>query len=247
MSALVSKTHSVPRHVAIIMDGNGRWAKKRFLPRAAGHRAGMGVIEKVVVSAIDEGVETLTLFALSVENLSRPTDELNHLYALMAEGLKKDGVRLIERGVCLQVVGDIEVLPVPLRTELRRIVRDSAHNQKINLVIAVNYSGRWDICQAAKRLSTQSADASTWTVDAIASQLSTARYGDVDLLIRTGGNRRISNFVLWQAAYAELYFIEAPWPDFNAQHFSDALAAYASSQRRFGLLPDQLPAGGVHA
>lgn len=244
MSAFASTTNNIPRHVAIIMDGNGRWAKKRFLPRAAGHRAGMGVVEKIVTTAIDEGIETLTLFALSVENLSRPIDELNHLYALMAEGLKKDGARLIERGVSLQVIGDLDVLPASLQDELTRIVQASAHNQKINLVMAINYSGRWDICQAAKRLS---ASASTWTEDALASQLSTARYGDVDLLIRTGGNCRISNFVLWQAAYAELYFMDAPWPDFNARHFSDALAAYSGSQRRFGLLPHQLSTRGADA
>ena len=227
-----------PRHVAIIMDGNGRWAKQRGLPRAAGHRAGAEAVHRSLQAAADHGVEVLTLYAFSSENWRRSDEEISDLTALMRFYLERELKTLEREGVRIKLIGDYSAFGGDLVERLERAVERTAGNTRLTLVVALNYGSRAEIAEAARRLAIRSAtseiDPRSIDEAAIAAELQTAELPELDLLIRTSGEERLSNFLLWQAAYAELLFIETLWPDFNEQTFGDALQVFAARERRFG-------------
>ena len=226
----------VPRHVAIIMDGNGRWAKKRFLPRVAGHRRGVEAVRETVKACATSGVEYLTLFAFSSENWRRPPEEVSFLMQLFLRSLEQEVEKLDGNGIRFKVIGDLSPFDPRIVEHIRRGEELTRANTRLTLTIAANYGGRWDILQAANRCKEEDPVAPI-TEDRLARFLSMAYAPEPDLFIRTGGEQRISNFVLWQLAYAELYFTDALWPDFGAEHFAAALAEYARRERRFGARP----------
>ncbi|TSE32636.1 polyprenyl diphosphate synthase [Tepidimonas charontis] len=233
---------TVPAHVAIVMDGNGRWARRRLLPRAAGHRAGMEALRRVVGCSIERGVQVLTVFAFSSENWARPAEEVQAILRLMGQALMEEVPRLHEAGVRLHVVGERAGLSAELTAAIAEAERRTAHNARLVLNVCFNYGGRWDIVQAARALAQRHEPITEQT---LAAALALAHVGDPDLLIRTGGEQRISNFLLWQLAYTELYFTPCLWPAFDAVEFDRALAAYAQRQRRFGRTPEQVLAAAV--
>jgi len=237
----------IPRHVAIIMDGNGRWARKRGLPRFAGHRAGMETVRKVVARCGEVGVEVLTLFAFSSENWRRPQQEVGLLMDLFLTALKSEVKKLNRNNVRLYVVGAREGFPEKLQRSIDQAERATAGNDGLKLVICANYGGRWDITQAARALAEAAAagrlDPRRIDEAAVAERLALARFPEPDLFIRTGGEKRISNFLLWQLAYTELYFTDTLWPDFDVVAFDAALADYARRQRRFGRTGEQVAQG----
>ena len=232
----MTKEISIPKHVAIIMDGNGRWAQARRLPRVEGHRQGVSALERVVETAAARGVKTLTVFAFSSENWRRPAAEVSALMKLFAFGLERWQKPLAAAGVRLRVIGDREGFGKSLLASIEKTEAATAAGEKMTLVIAANYGGRWDMLQAAQAAAAEG----DLTMAGIEKHLSAAESGEVDLLIRTGGERRISNFLLWQAAYAELYFTDTLWPDFDAGSLDDALAWYVGRERRFGMTSEQL-------
>ena len=227
-----------PRHVAIIMDGNGRWAKQRGLPRAAGHRAGAEAVRRSLQAATDHGVEVLTLYAFSSENWRRSDEEISDLTALMRFYLERELKTLEKEGVRIKLIGDYSAFGGELVDRLERAVERTAGNTRLTLVVALNYGSRAEIAEAARKLAVRVAageiDASSIDEADIAAELQTAALPELDLLIRTSGEERLSNFLLWQAAYTELLFIETLWPDFNEQAFGDALRVFAARERRFG-------------
>jgi undecaprenyl diphosphate synthase len=227
-----------PRHVAIIMDGNGRWAKQRGLPRAAGHRAGAEAVRRSLQAAADHGVEVLTLYAFSSENWRRSDEEISDLTALMRFYLDRELKTLEKEGVRIKLIGDYSAFGGELVDRLERAVERTAGNTRLTLVVALNYGSRAEIAEAARKLAVRAAaseiDASSIDEAAIAAELQTADLPELDLLVRTSGEERLSNFLLWQAAYAELLFIDTLWPDFNEQAFGDALRVFAARERRFG-------------
>ncbi|ALU44866.1 isoprenyl transferase [Pseudoalteromonas rubra] len=235
---------SLPKHVAIIMDGNGRWAQARKRPRAYGHKKGVDSVRNAVQFCSKLGIESLTLFAFSSENWRRPEDEVSTLMELFLFVLSKEVKKLHKNNVKLSIIGDISRFPAGLQQKVVDAEQLTEHNSGLKLNIAANYGGRWDIVQAAQSLAEQVAEgaiqASDITEEAISSRLTMADQTPLDLLIRTGGDYRISNFLLWQAAYAELYFTETLWPDFNEEAFSEALASYVSRERRFGCTGEQI-------
>ena len=226
----------IPQHIAIIMDGNGRWAKQRHLPRTVGHAKGAAVVRDLVKSCADMGVHYLTLYAFSTENWQRPTDEVSTLMGLFIQYLEKEMANMRAEGVRLRVLGDISRFPPELQQRIHDAEVDTLQQPKITLNVAANYGGRWDIVQAVQawQRAHPGADASQLTESNFAQYLSTAGMPDVDLLIRTGGESRISNFLLWQAAYAELYFTPTLWPDFNTSELDKALQWFAGRDRRYG-------------
>ena len=228
----------VPRHVAIIMDGNGRWAKQRGLPRAAGHRAGAEAVRRALQAAADQGVEVLTLYAFSSENWRRSTEEISDLTALMRFYLERELKTLDKEGVRLKLIGDHSAFGGELSQRLEKAVERTAANKRLTLVIALSYGSRAEITGAARRLAAKAAagemDPSAIDESVLAAELQTAGLPELDLLIRTSGELRLSNFLLWQAAYAELLFLDTLWPDFDEQTFADALNIYAARDRRFG-------------
>jgi undecaprenyl diphosphate synthase len=230
-----------PRHVAIIMDGNGRWAKGRMLPRVAGHSRGVDAVRKVIEAAIAQRVEYLTLFAFSSENWQRPADEVSVLMRLFVTSLQKEIDGLMRNGVRLRVVGQIDAFEPRLRELIERAQEQSAGNTRLHLTICASYGGRWDIVQAAQRLAEDAARGAAADEAQFARHLALSFAPDPDLLVRTGGEQRISNFLLWQLAYAELYFTDVLWPDFGLEQFAAALAWYAQRERRFGRTSEQLP------
>jgi undecaprenyl diphosphate synthase len=229
---------SLPRHVAIIMDGNGRWAKKRFLPRIAGHRKGIEAAKAVVRAAGDLGLEVITLYAFSTENWNRPADEVSDLMGLLKHFIQKDIAELARNGVRLRIIGDYRALAPDLVTLIDDALTLTAANCKTTLVIALNYGSQAEIVAAARLLAEQvregALDPSAITADMLGAGLETAGIPDPDLVIRTSGEKRLSNFLLWQAAYAELLFVDTLWPDFGAQELADAIAVYGQRERRFG-------------
>jgi undecaprenyl diphosphate synthase len=228
----------VPTHVAIIMDGNGRWARGRSLPRPLGHHAGMTAVREAVEGCIDAGVGVLTLFAFSQENWNRPTDEIDALMSLLEEYIAKEVSGLREKGVTTRILGDIERLPDSARRAIDRIVSETAGGTDLALNLCISYSARAEITRAARLLAEQVRDGTLAPADideeAFARQLYTAPWPDPDLLIRTSGEMRISNFLLWQLAYAELYVTPVLWPDFSRQDLFQAILAYQGRDRRFG-------------
>ena len=228
----------VPRHVAIIMDGNGRWAKQRGLPRAAGHRAGAEAVRRALQSAADNGVEVLTLYAFSSENWRRPDEEITDLTALMRLYLERELKTLEKERVRVKLIGDYSAFGPEMAARLERAVERTAGNTRLTLVVALNYGSQAEIAAAARKLAARAAageiDPESISERSIAAELQTADLPDLDLLIRTSGEMRLSNFLLWQAAYAELLFLDVLWPDFDEQAFSEALSTYAARERRFG-------------
>ena len=229
--------NAVPGHVAIVMDGNGRWAKKRFLPRLAGHKQGVEALRRCVRLCIERGVRVLTVFAFSSENWKRPEEEVSGLMSLLASALGREVQSLHGEGVQLHFVGERNSLSEKVRQGFAQAEALTADNTRLVLNICFNYGGRADIVQAAARVS---ALAQPMTEANLAAALGLAHVKDPDLLIRTGGELRISNFLLWQAAYSELYFSPVLWPDFDAAALDAALADYAERERRFGQTSEQI-------
>ncbi|HKT67270.1 MAG TPA: polyprenyl diphosphate synthase [Burkholderia sp.] len=233
----------VPRHIAIIMDGNGRWATERRLPRVAGHTRGVDAVRAVVEGCARAGVEYLTLFAFSSENWRRPNDEVSFLMRLFITALEREIGKLHANGIRLRVVGDLERFEPRIRELIRRAETKTARNTRLTLTIAANYGGRWDILQATKKLVEQAVCEGREvdvTEDAFAPHLAMAYAPEPDLFIRTGGEQRVSNFLLWQLAYAEFYFTDKYWPDFDGAALADAIASYTERERRFGRTSAQL-------
>jgi undecaprenyl diphosphate synthase len=237
-AAGLGNTGRVPRHVAIIMDGNGRWAEQRGLPRVAGHRAGAEAVRRALQAAADNGVEVLTLYAFSSENWRRSDEEISDLTALMRFYLERELKTLEKERVHLKLIGDYSAFGPELVQRLERAVERTATNKRLTLVVALNYGSRAEIAEAARKIANKAAagelDPNSIDEAALAAELQTADLPPLDLLIRTSGEVRLSNFLLWQAAYAELLFLETLWPDFDEQAFASALQVFAARERRFG-------------
>jgi undecaprenyl diphosphate synthase len=226
----------VPRHVAVVMDGNGRWARSRYMPRFFGHKAGVDALVRAVNLFADRGVEYLSVFAFSSENWKRPTEEVSGLMSLVLVAVSKYLGKLAKDGVRIRIVGDRATVSDKLRQAWEQAESLTRENSRITLAVAFNYGGRWDMVQAARRaiaegLSPEQVD-ETW----LSRQMALSFAPDPDLFIRTGGEMRISNFMLWQSAYAEFYFTDCLWPDFGAEEIDRALAAFAQRDRRFGMI-----------
>ena len=240
--AAAQRTSTLPRHVAIIMDGNGRWARKRHLPRQAGHVAGVNAVREVVRAATDIGLENLTLFAFSSENWKRPAMEVGALMGLFRLYFRNDMDEIVERGARVRIIGN----RTRVEPDIRQMIEDAEHrtlrSTGINLTFAFDYGGQEEIAAAARELARAAAegrlDPETITPDLVSSRLFTAGLPEPDLVIRTSGERRLSNFLLWQSAYAELLFVETLWPDFGRREFLDALDQFSQRERRFGALPE---------
>ena len=224
-----------PRHVAIIMDGNGRWAQARKRPRAFGHRAGVKAVRDMITACRDRGVHSLTLFAFSQENWQRPPQEVSLLMELFLTTLDGEVEELHKNKVRLRFIGDHSQFSPALKKRMREAEALTAPHHDFHLTLAVGYGGQWDVVQAAQKLA---AAGKAISIESLEAGLSTVGLPPVDLLIRTGGERRISNFMLWQLAYTELYFCDTLWPDFGAREFSEALTWFASRERRFGRVPE---------
>ena len=225
-----------PKHIAIIMDGNGRWAKKRFMPRTVGHAKGASMVRDLVRGCVAKGVKYLTLFAFSTENWKRPEEEVSTLMGLFVQYLKKEIKDMKAEGVRLNVMGDISRFPQDLQDNIREAMASTACNTGIVLSVAANYGGRWDIVQAVQawQAAHPTQTVADLTEEALSAFISTADLPEPDLLIRTGGESRISNFMLWQLAYAEFYFTDTLWPDFDLAELDKAFEWYAVRERRFG-------------
>ena len=232
---------TVPHHVAIVMDGNGRWASKRFLPRIAGHKQGVDSLSRCVQACIDRGIAVLTVFAFSSENWNRPSEEVSGLMELLALSLVKEVPRLTTNGVRLHFVGNRQQLSEKVQMGLNQAEIATAGNQRLILNVCFNYGGRWDIAQAAQKLVSSGQCITEASLDRA---LALAHVPDPDLLIRTGGELRLSNFLLWQAAYSELYFSNKLWPEFDAVALNEAITVFCARERRFGKTSEQLNAGG---
>jgi len=239
---------ALPRHVAVIMDGNGRWAKSRGLPRLAGHKAGIEPVRTMVEHCAQRGIEVLTLFAFSSENWRRPRDEINGLMTLFVEALRKEVAELDANGIRLRFIGQLQSLGSELNKAIEAAELRTRDNARMELTLAVAYGGRWDMVEAARQLARDVAAGKLQVeqIDeaAFAAALASAALPAVDLLIRSGGEQRLSNFLLWELAYSELYFSDTLWPDFSAAELDAAFDFYTSRQRRFGRTGDQIEAEG---
>lgn len=231
----------MPRHVAVIMDGNGRWAKKRFLPRVAGHVKGVELVREMVRACLERGVQYLTLFAFSSENWRRPQEEVSLLMQLFVKALEQEVEKLDRNGVRLRIIGDLSRFEPRLQELIRQAEAKTSENTRLDLTIAANYGGRWDIMQAMNRmLATQPEKCEGWQETDLEPYLSMSYAPEPDLFIRTGGEERISNFLLWQLAYTELYFTPTLWPDFDTAEFDKAIVSFQQRERRFGRTSEQL-------
>jgi undecaprenyl diphosphate synthase len=226
----------LPKHIAIIMDGNGRWAKQRHMPRTVGHAKGASMVRDLVTACVNKGIQHLTLFAFSTENWKRPEEEVSTLMGLFIQYLEKEMQDMQAEGVRLNVIGDTSRFPQALQDKIKATEQSTAHNSGIVLNVAANYGGQWDIVQAVKSWQQAHPEKALGdlTPQALSPFLSAADQPEPDLLIRTGGESRISNFMLWQLAYAELYFTDVLWPDFDVQQLLKALDWFAARERRFG-------------
>ncbi len=238
MLARIRENGAIPRHIAIIMDGNGRWARERSLPRPFGHRSGMKSVREVVEGAIEAGVEVLSLFAFSQENWQRPVTEIQALMSLLEEYIAREAAELSEQGVRVQVLGDLSRLTLAADAAAKSLIATTAHNDRLLLNLCISYGSRAEIVRAARMLADDvragRMDPSEIDEDALAARLYTANVPDPDLLIRTSGEQRISNFMLWQLAYAELYMSPVLWPNFRRQELFEAILDFQSRDRRFG-------------
>jgi len=247
----MSEKHKLPRHIGIIMDGNGRWARQRGLPRIEGHREGAKSVKEVVRAAREIGIPALTLFAFSEQNWDRPPDEVEALMELLYRYVLEEHDEIMENGIRLSAIGELERLPAYVREPLFALIEESAPNTEMTLCLALSYGGREDILQATRRLAEDvrggRIDPSEINEVIFEGRLLTAGLPPLDLMIRTSGELRVSNFLLWQLAYAELCFTPVKWPDFGRANLEDALQVYGQRERRFGLTSDQLaqpePAG----
>ncbi len=230
---------AVPRHIAIIMDGNGRWAKARGLPRTAGHRQGVEAVRRTIRGALDLGVEYVTLFSFSSENWGRPIDEVSDLMGLMRRYLRSETAELSEQGVRVRVIGERERLPRDIAEMINQLELQTRENTRLNLVVALSYGGRAELAQAAQRIAQAVKDgqfsAEEVSEETVARFLFTEGIPDPDLLIRTSGEKRISNFLLWQLAYSELMFVDTLWPDFGKEELESAIAEFRQRDRRYGV------------
>lgn len=224
----------LPRHVAIVMDGNGRWASKRFMPRGVGHKAGVDSLVNVVKACNERNIQYVTVFAFSSENWKRPEEEVSGLMSLLIVALSKHLIKLEVDGVRIRVVGDSEGVSDKVREALDNAEKETAHNSKLVLTVAFNYGGRWDIVQACKRAIADGVAPDALSEEVLSKYMAMSYAPDPDLFIRTGGEVRLSNFLLWQSAYSELFFTDCLWPDFDAKELDRALAEYAQRERRFG-------------
>jgi undecaprenyl diphosphate synthase len=238
------KMNAVPQHIAIIMDGNGRWARARMLPRYVGHREGVKAVRRIVETCRNKDIRVLTLFAFSSENWRRPSDEVGWLMDLFIRTLKKEVDTLHRSDIRIRFIGDRNAFPADLREQISRAEARTVHNRGLNLVIAANYGGQWDITMACRELAQRVAAGDLAPGDItsgiIGNLISLSDLPEPDLFIRTGGEQRISNFLLWQLAYTELYFTEILWPAFDEKALDEALQSYASRQRRFGRTGEQV-------
>lgn len=235
---------NIPAHVAIIMDGNGRWAQARGLERSMGHVEGVNTVRRITEAASEAGVKYLTLYTFSTENWNRPREEVDALMHLIVVAIERETPDLIKNNVRLTMIGDMERMPRTARERLEQCFRDTAHCTGLTLVLALSYSSRWDITRAVRTIAEEAHDGTlapdAITEETISRHLSTAFMPDPDLLIRTGGDMRISNFLLWELAYTEIYITNIFWPDFSKADFREALLTYQSRQRRFGLTGEQV-------
>lgn len=236
----VPEVEKVPRHVAIIMDGNGRWATKRLLPRVAGHVRGVEAVRGCVEACVQRGVEYLTLFAFSSENWRRPEEEVSLLMRLFMTALEREVSKMHANNIRLKVVGDLTRFDSKLQEMIAAAERKTANNTRLTVTVCANYGGRWDVMQAAAKMAAANPGVTEFKEEQLAEHLSMAYAPEPDLFIRTGGEQRISNFLLWQLAYAELYFTDTFWPDFSIESLDAAIASYQSRERRFGRTGDQL-------
>lgn len=239
-----SVIENLPRHVAIIMDGNGRWAQARGLDRSEGHAEGVKTVRRITEAASKAGIDYLTLYTFSTENWNRPQSEVDALMHLIVIAIERETPDLIKNNVRLLMIGDGSRMPDEARRRLERCIEETSGGTGLTLVLAISYSSRWEIVEACKRLASQVSDG-TMSLDDIndesfSNNLTTAGMPDPDLLIRTGGDMRISNFLLWQIAYSELYMTPTYWPDFSEADFIDAITTYSGRQRRFGLTGEQI-------
>ncbi len=234
----------IPKHVAIIMDGNGRWAKDKGLPREYGHQNGVNSVKSIVQEAYKSGIEYLTLYVFSIENWDRPSKEVNTLMSLLVSTLRDEFDEIFDKDIKLNAIGEINSLPKEVISELDFIINKTKHNNKMSLTLALSYGGKQEIFNAVKMISDKVKnniiDLNNFDDSIINSHLYTKNLPDVDLLIRTSGEQRISNFLLWQIAYAELYFTDVYWPDFSKEDFNLALENYKSRERRFGKTSEQI-------
>ena len=228
---------AVPNHIAIVMDGNGRWATRRFLPRAAGHKAGVDALRRCVRACASRGVTVLTVFAFSSENWSRPKEDVSGLMELLVMALSREVPQLVSDGVCLRFLGERAGLSAAVRSGLVRAEAATAGNSRLFLNVCFNYGGRWDIVQAANRLAQRG---EAVTEESLGAEMQMGQLPEPDLIIRTGGEQRLSNFLLWQAAYSELYFCDTLWPEFDDSALDSAIAAFSLRERRFGKTSEQL-------
>ena len=231
-------SQSPPKHIAIIMDGNGRWAKARHLPRSSGHQKGVRTVRKIVKHCAQLGVNTLTLFAFSSENMNRSSEEVGLLFKLFLAVLKTETTKLKDNNIKLKIIGDLSVFTLDIQTLAQKAEKELANNTGLNLVIAANYGGQWDIAESAKKIALESANGKinpeNVDLSLFHSYTALANYPKVDLLIRTSGEIRLSNFLLWDIAYSELYFCKTLWPDFDEDALDEAIADFHSRDRRFG-------------
>lgn len=236
----IPEVADIPRHVAIIMDGNGRWARKRFLPRIAGHRKGVEALRGLIRACVERGISHLTVFAFSSENWRRPEDEVSMLMQLFLRALENEVAKLHENSIRFRVIGDLSPFPERIQTLIHDAVTLTRNNDRLTFTVAANYGGRWDILQAARNLLAEKKPGDAIREEDLSRHLCMADQPEPDLFIRTGGEQRISNYLLWQLAYTELYFTETLWPDFNAQSLDRAIASYQKRERRFGRTSEQL-------
>lgn len=240
MSDIIEKIDKsrVPQHIAIIMDGNGRWAKQRGMERSEGHKAGLDALHTVLEAAGEVGVKYVTVYTFSTENWNRPQQEVDAIMDLVTYGVRMETPNLIERGARMLTIGDLSRLPQASRDSLEYCKKATAHCDKVTLVLALNYSSRWELTEMAKELARKAVkgEINPEDIDAetISSHLTTADFPDPDLLIRTGGEQRISNYLLWQISYSELYFCDTFWPDFGAEDLYKAIVEFQNRERRFG-------------
>lgn len=244
----ITESGRLPGHIAIIMDGNGRWAQTKGNVRIFGHKAGVDSVRDITESCAQLGIKYLTLYAFSTENWKRPTVEINGLMKILVNSLKNEAERLNENNIKFVTIGQIERLPEKCQRQISEVTELTKDNDRLQLCLALSYSGRWDITEAVKRLSQQvkagDLDPADITDDVISSHLSTAEVPDPDLIIRTSGEFRISNFLLWQLAYSELYITETYWPDFRRDELYEAIKSYQQRDRRYGKVKNGYPASG---
>ena len=239
-----SRHTTIPRHVAIIMDGNGRWARERGLDRSAGHIEGVNTVRRITTAASELGIEYLTLYAFSTENWNRPQEEVDILMHLIVSAIERETPDLIKNGVQLRVIGDLERVPTQARERLEKCIRDTSAGNGLVLVLAISYSARWEITEAIRRIAEKVKNGQIKpqdiNPDIVSVNLQTAHIPDPDLLIRTGGDMRVSNFLLWQIAYTEIVVTNKYWPDYDKADLEEAIRIFGSRERRFGLTGEQV-------